>query len=305
MKVAKYESLPWSRNAGVRGGTPDQGAGEQLGSSRHRRMFKGTFGEPGHFEMVVLWSEQGDEGSTRHFPRHRHTFDQVRLSLTGSPEWSPGVPTPPGAINYIPAGTWYGPYDRYAGHSQLHIQFEGANGFPYADHAALANARDELAKTGVFEEGFYKWVDEDGQSHARDGHDAGAERAIGRPLEYPAPRYSIPINIEPEHFDWIDEQPGVAVKELGRFSERETRLAMLRLASADLRLRADGQTTLLFVTSGTGEVDGQSLEQHDGVMLDPDDEVVLSSTAMLEVLLLALPKLARLSASSSALAAHR
>ncbi len=304
MKVAKYESLPWSRNAGLRGGTPDQGAGEQKGSSRHRRMFKGTFGEPGHFEMVVLWSEQADEGSTRHFPRHRHTFDQVRLSLTGSPEWSPGVPTPPGAISYVPAGTWYGPYDRYAGHSQLHIQFEGANGFPYADHAPLAAARDELAKRGVFEGGFYKWVDEDGRAHAKDGHDAGAELAIGRPLEYPPPRYTTPINIEPEHFDWIEQGPGVAVKELGRFSERETRLALVRVEGAEHRLRGDGQTTLLFVTSGTGAVDGESLEERDGVMLDPGDEVVLSSSATLEVLLLALPRLAPVSAPPGALAAH-
>jgi hypothetical protein len=289
MRVVKYEDVPWTRNNGLRGGTPTGTPGASKGSSLHRRLLRGTPGAPGNFEAIVLWSQQSDEGSSRTFPRHRHTFDQVRLTLSGTPEWTPGVPTPPGAISYVPAGTWYGPYERYAGHAQLHIQFEGANRYPFTDYPSLILARDRLAERGKFEGGRYWWVDENGERHSKDGFEAGQEEATGRKPELPLPRYTTPINIEPENFAWVDIEPGVQLKELGRFSERQTRLAMLRIDSATYRIPAPGQTTMLFVTSGSGAADGQEIGERDSMLLEPDGTGTVSTSSELMLFVLGFP----------------
>jgi hypothetical protein len=291
MRVVKYEEVPWTRNNGLRGGTPTGKPGASKGSSLHRRLIKGAPGEPGNFEMIVLWSQQSDEGSSRTFPRHRHTFDQVRLSLSGSPEWIPGVPTPPGCISYVPAGTWYGPYQRYAGHAQLHIQFEGANRYPFTDYGSLIIARDELSLKGSFEGGRYWWVDENGQRQSKDGFEAGQEQATGRKPELPLPRFTTPLNMEPDNFAWVDVEPGVRIKELGRFTERETRLAILRLdGNTTYQFPAPGQTTLFFVTSGSGTAEGQDVGERDSMVLEPQGTGTFSTTSELEIFLLGLPK---------------
>jgi len=304
MRVVKYEEVPWTRNNGLRGGTPTGRPGASKGSSLHRRLLQGVPGAPGNFEAIVLWSQQSDEGSTRTFPRHRHTFDQVRLTLSGSPEWVPGVATPPGAISYVPAGTWYGPYQRYAGHAQLHIQFEGANGYPFTDYPSLIRARDRLAERGTFKDGRYWWVDENGVRHSKDGFEAGQEEATGRKPEFPQPRYTTPINIEPQNFAWIETEPGVQLKELGRFSERQTRIAMLRLeGSTSYRFPAPGQTTLLFVTSGSGSADGQEIGERDSMLLQPGESGTVGTASAIEFFILGFPVLEQPAAAQASDAA--
>jgi hypothetical protein len=290
MRVVTYDEVPWTRNNGLRGGTPTGTPGASKGSSLHRRLLRGTPGAPGNFEAIVLWSQQSDEGSSRTFPRHRHTFDQVRLTLSGTPEWVPGVATPPGAISYVPAGTWYAPSQRDAGHAQLHIQFEGANRYPFTDYSSLILARDRLAERGTFEGGRYWWVDENGTRHSKDGFEAGQEEATGRRPEFPLPRYTTPINIEPENFAWIETEPGVQLKELGRFSERQTRIAMLRLdGSAVYQIPVPEQTTLLFVTSGSGAADGQAVGERDSMLLEPGETGTVSTTSELALFILGFP----------------
>jgi hypothetical protein len=305
MRVVKYEDVPWTRNNGLRGGTPGGAPGAaKKGSSLHRRLHQGTPGEPGNFEAIVLWTQQSDEGSKRHFPRHRHTFDQVRLTLNGTPEWIPGVPTPPGAVSYVPAGTWYGPYDREADHAQLHIQFEGANGYPFTDYPTLIEARDRLAARGEFEGGMYKWVDEDGKQQVLDGFVAGQREATGRDPVFPQPRYTTPINVEPESFAWADVEPGVKVRELGRFTEAQTRIAFLRLeGDITYQLPAPPQVTLLFVTSGTGSADGIEVGERDSMLLQPGETGTVATTSAIEFFILGFPvqpSPARLQAASAA-----
>lgn len=290
MKVVKYEEVEWTRNNGLRGGTPTGQPGASKGSSLHRRLLRGTPNEPGNFEAIVLWSQQSDAGSSRTFPRHRHTFDQVRLTLDGTPEWVPGVPTPPGCISYVPAGTWYGPYERYAGHAQLHVQFEGANRYPFTDYGTLITARDNLAKRGTFEGGRYWWVDEDGNRQSKDGFEAGQEEATGQLPVFPEPRFTAPINLEPDHFNWLEVEPGVSVKEMGRFTERETRLAMLRLeGGAKYTVPAPRQTTIFFVTKGTGIAEGEQIGERDSMISALGETGTISTDSEIEIFILGLP----------------
>jgi hypothetical protein len=293
MQVSKYTEAPWRRfgnNRGTSTENPDDLPEEQKPGVRYRPLFKGTPGVPGNFEMVVLFTPSADSG--RHFPRHRHNFDQLRYTINGNPEWAPGHPTPPGSLVYTPAGTYYGPYDRHAGEEQLHVQFEGANGAPFVDYDTLLQAQMTLAKRGTFEKGVYTWEDEQGQRHSVDGHQASIEYATGRPEEFPAPRFPASIQMDPDSFSWTELEPGLRFKQLASFTERETRLAVIELSGhVSYRISSAEQTTLLFVTEGEGETAGRQIEKRDGLILYMGEEGIVSTTTSLELLLLALPKL--------------
>src|SRR4051812_41493253 len=132
MRVAKYAEIPWTRTIGSRGNGnyntnyDDPSIPEdQKPGGRQKTLFSGEKGQPGNFEMVVLRTVRTE--AVRHYPRHRHDFDQLRMTLLGLPEWAPGFITPEGCVIYMAAGTHYGPYDRQEGEEQLHIQFAGAN----------------------------------------------------------------------------------------------------------------------------------------------------------------------------------
>jgi hypothetical protein len=302
MQVAKYAEIEWTRTVGSRGGGSkryDELAVEQRPGNRFKRLFKGEVGELGNFEISVTLTTASDE--VKHYPRHHHIFEQLRMTLVGTPEWTPRTPTPPGWVIYVGAGTFYGPYDRQAGHEQLHIQFEGANCPPFPGYEALMAARDALAARGSFEKGFFVWTDEAGQVHRQDGHEANLQYAIGREVVYPEPRYTAPINMNPENFRWLQVADGVDEKELARFTEGETRVAMLRLATgAAYSFTALDQRTLRFVYKGDGTADGGQLVERDGVLLDPGESVELSASSDLEFLVVGLPRVAQAAVAGEA-----
>jgi hypothetical protein len=286
LQIAKYEQIPWSRFANVRGSSKASPE-KQKSASGFKRLFAGTTGKPGNFEMVALLTDT-DSGSF--FPRHRHDFDQVRYTIAGNPEWTPGHPAPAGTVIYTAAGTYYGPYERHKGDEQLHVQFESANGAPFIDYDAQVDAQAELAKKGTFEKGIYTWTDERGQVCHVDAHQAVIEQILGYPQEFPAPRFATQIDLHTQNFSWIDIGPGVCVKELAKFTEQGVRLAMLTLhGGAEHRLESPAQRTLVFVTEGSGTAGGQDIVKRDGVMLDKGDAAVFATRGTLELLLLGLP----------------
>jgi hypothetical protein len=302
MQLAKYDEIAWVVSAGTRGGgnkTSEQLAKGEEGF-KYKRLFTGRVGEPGNFEMVVLRTEAA--ANLRHFPRHRHAFEQVRLTLAGKPDWTPGSVTPEGWVIYVGAGTYYGPYDRQGGHEQLHIQFQGAGCPPFLNYEEMAVARDALAKKGSFEKGVFTWVDERGQRHNKDGHAATVEHATGMALVMPAPRIADPVNMNPEACAWVQVAPGVQRKELGSFTEAETRIGFLRLEKgASYELPRARQRTLFFVCSGTGSAGRKAISERDGIMLDEGESgVQLTATTELQLFMMDLPKLALLQAAREA-----
>jgi hypothetical protein len=302
MRIARYDELPWTRTIGSRGSGDynDESLPEdKRQGGRQRTLFKGTPHTHGNFEMVVLRTVRSE--AVRHYPRHHHDFDQLRMTLRGNPEWAPGIRTPQGWVIYVAAGTFYGPYDRQEGEEQLHIQFEGANRALFIDYDSLKAARDALAKKGTFERGFYTWVDEQGRRHNQDGHEANAEYASGKPVQYPTPRYSHPINLDPDAFAWSELEPGVTQKHLATFTERDARVWMLRLdGNVAFRVTSPQQTTLLFVKSGAGRANGEPIKERDGMLLEKGEAGVLATAEHLEVLLLGLPKVEEPESSDAA-----
>ena len=290
MRIARFAEVPWLPHDDYRtaGKTVEEleREGKQPRSLR-KVLFKGTPGQTGNFEMLI-----SSYRTPKYYPRHRHNIDQLRYTLKGTSSWGPEVGTPEGSLLYVPAGTWYGLYTRDAGLELMSVQFEEANGAPFVDTDTLFEAQRELAAKGSFEKGVYTWTDESGKRHSLEASRAGWEQVTGQKEEYPPARFSVPIEMNPDNFSWLDIERGVQIKELGTFTERETRLAMLGLdVRASYRLASPGQTTLLFVTAGSGTVDGEGVGRLDGIMLDPGDSATLATGDRLELLLMGLPKL--------------
>lgn len=103
-------------------------------------------------------------------------------------------------------------------------------------------------------------------------------------------RFTTPIEMHPRSFSWIEIEPGVELKELATFSERQVRIAMLAVENGATYDLSVDQPTLLFVTSGTGRIEDRELETRDGVRLDADETVAIGAASRIEILLLGLPR---------------
>jgi hypothetical protein len=201
--------------------------------------------DPPGFEMVIARYPR-----PREYPVHRHSIDQVRLTLRGSSPWVEGRATPEGGVLYVPAGTPYGPYTRPAGIELMQVQFQGLAEFPFGGEAA-----------------------------SQDG-------------PYPAPRVTMPIEIDPSAVGWTVVGPGVVRRDLLVFGQGAVRLAMIRIGDGSDRPLAVDQRTLVFVTSGSGRANGRGLVVHDAVRLEPGESVGLAGSPSIELFVLGLARLA-------------
>ena len=301
MRVSKYVEQPLRPTSAARGGGTTML--EELPEAEQRRkkrctLFTGAPGEPNNFSANVSTTVRIRNRSG--YVRHRHDFDQIRLTVAGTPQWGPGDWAPEGCIHYTPAGTYYGPthQDDQEGFETFTVRFEGANGpvddvvSTEATDAEINAARDRLiAKGGRFENGIYTWVDATGKRHNKDGYEACNEEVFGRPVRYPLACYSKPILIDPRAFEWQPIGAGVRKRELGRFTSGETRLAMLRLDGvASHVISADEQRTLLFVMDGVGFADGSAIGKRDAMLLERGEQGAVSTEQYVEIFLLAMPK---------------
>ena len=164
-------------------------------------------------------------------PRHRHTFDQFRYTLTGVRQQDDGDILA-GQCGYFPEGVPYGPQHQDEDEVGLILQFEGPSGIPYITHVELDAARQRLiAEGGTFAKGVYTRVLPDGTKINKDSHAACFEAVTGSKMEYPEPRFSAPLIMKPEKCRWVADRrhPGVEHKHLGTFGERRSGVRLTRL----------------------------------------------------------------------------
>ncbi len=244
-------------------------------------------GEPGPDNFALkLVNIQGDFFS----PRHRHNFDQVRLQLEGSFDYDRDGCFTPGAIGYFPEGTRYGPQTSSGNTWNLLLQFGGASGSGYTAESEEEHAAAALREKGKFEKGVYTYFNSDGTKVNQDAYEAVWEHIHGRALVYPKERYERPVFMNSNAFEWVPlkDQPGVASKMMGVFSERETKLAFFKVnANAKLALE---ENSFYFVLSGTGEVNGQAVGKHTTVHLQRMESDILAAKVDLECLQIRLPR---------------
>ncbi|NYT80941.1 hypothetical protein H0A70_05460 [Alcaligenaceae bacterium] len=278
MKVSEVASAESGRVGSMRPGVLQQ-----------KFLLTGKDGSPNNYLLNV--GRTGTGGWTT--PRHRHNFDQIRYVLKGTYPYAKGKSMEEGWVGYFPEGVFYGPQARPEGLEMMVCQFGGASGEGFVSVADREAANTALEKKGKFENGIFTWYDENGKRHNQDGSEACMEHAMGRKLVYPKPRYDDLVMMDPANYAWVPQgAPGVFTKWLGSFTERCTKIGLLRIeenASFDAGL--EDSIELMFLAKGKVNVDGKDYGPHSAFELQAKEgPIAFKAVAEAEFLRIVLPK---------------
>ena len=230
----------------------------RAGNRDARPLLHGREGTPNNYRFNY---SSGVEGGAWETPRHRHNFEQVRHPLEGDYSIGKDRVLPMGWVAYFPESTYYGPQALNANLRMATLQFGGPSGVGFWSMEQRARGFKELSQKGKFEGGIFSWVDEKGGRHNQDAGEAMWENLNHCRLEYPASRYADLILMNPAAFGWMKdvEQPGVARKNLGRFTERDIRIGFVRVEKgATVRLGGEPAPEIMFLKEGVIAHDGNS-----------------------------------------------
>jgi hypothetical protein len=261
-------------------------------------LHRGNVGELGFYTMAQV---RFDEYYT---PRHRHNYEQIRVGLKGSSPIGRNHDIPEGWVAYHPEGTPYGPQDIKVDFADSPVvlawQFGGPSLQGFYPASELHSAYLELSETGRFDKGVYITTDADGKEHRRDGYEAAWSHYVGRPMQYPPPRYDAPVLMNPASFAWTaTEHNGVASKTLGAFGEAGLRIWMVRVQPGCVApLPVCSAARCGYVRHGAISVDGERFGAHSALNWAPGEAGELTGgDETAEVLLVDLPDLVRLQAT--------
>jgi len=199
-------------------------------------------------------------------PRHRHTFDQIRLPIVGDMNVGEQGVLREGQVGYFPEGVHYGPQDDPLGDAELGerlclvLQFGGASG----RGMAIRQRRPE---------------------------DGAVKPEVVR-IKFPRPRYNNIIVADPACFNWfpVPDAAGVDHKFLGAFTERGTWVEMVRIGAGVDWVSADSSARRVFaVLSGVGEVDGTRIGRWSALQVEAGEELRVTATDELELFVIGLP----------------
>ena len=253
-----------------------------------RLLLCGEDGTPDNFKLNVSYAVTDWKA-----PRHRHNFDQIRDAIDGEFVYADGKVLPPGWVAYFPEGIHYGPQIRRQGLVLMLCQLGGASGNGFLSKMQRKNAHDELAKKGTFSKGVYTWYDESGQKHNQDSSEAVSEHAMGGKILYPKPRYNDIILMNPESYDWVEtNEPGIAQKWLGTFTERESRVGFIRVdKGATFNAGLLDRKELLFLARGSVSCKGQDFPKHSAFAFEAHEgPISVKANEASEFLVIHLPK---------------
>jgi hypothetical protein len=217
-------------------------------------------------------------------PRHRHNFSQIRLVLKGHMDFGPVTVQDPGEVGFFPGGAYYGP-EYIDGGEYLLLQW----GREWVTRDQDKQAMEELSEKGRFEHGMY-YFEEDGVEQAVDGKTAVWEHVYGRPEVVAPARYKTPIVMCPDSFDWIKGSAGTSNKILGRFTEDDVAVELVRWdgTGGTHRLLAD-RTSMVYVHKGSVRVDGVAHGPETVIWSEFNEELDLGGEIGTEVTIFGLP----------------
>jgi hypothetical protein len=255
-------------------------------------LLQGEEDTPDNFRLTL-----GRESGGHENPRHHHNFDQIRMSLKGSLSIAKGKNLEEGQIGYFPEGTWYGP-QKPSGETRttLVLQFGGSSGAGFISTRQIQQGFEELSRFGAFKGGVFYRTSGEGRKN-QDGFEAIWEHIRGRKLEYPPQRYDEPVMMTPSSFAWVadDDRPGIAHKLLGTFTERGTRIELIKLEPrASVALGDTRARLLVFALSGGGRCGSEAWFEHSSFQIEAGETASIAATETSELLIITLPMLARL-----------
>lgn len=102
-------------------------------------------------------------------------------------------------------------------------------------------------------------------------------------------RFTTPIELYPSAFPWAESGPGSRFRGLASFGTDGTSLSMISVTDGATYALAPQQRMLLFVTSGTGLVEGQRVSGRDAVVMLPGESAEIISDDGVEILCIGLP----------------
>jgi hypothetical protein len=217
-------------------------------------------------------------------PRHRHDFEQIRISMSGRQDFGRGQILEENWIAYFPAGAFYGP-EEIDGASIFQIQWSDY----WVTRAMHEQAYGELTETGEFVGGKYRHVDEAGQEIERDALNAIWEHVYQRPSAIAPPRYPDPILINPDAFQYVQASPSHSAKVLGRFTERDLLMMKVRWdTDGEWELPGD-RTYCVFTTAGEILVGGETYGVHTVAWSDVGERDALGGRRGTEALIVGWP----------------
>jgi hypothetical protein len=226
-------------------------------------------GEPEKLEnfRYILGRQEADF----RMPRHRHSFEQIRLSLAGTMNLGEQGFLHEGEIGYFPEGLHYGPQDdlmeTYDGKRlQLVLQFGGASGLGMA----AARGRGPQARR----------EEPDGMRRPR------------REIKLPRPRYTNVIKIDPEHFNWlpVPGASGVERKYFGAFTERGFWIEYIKVApEAEWVSSTDAGRRLIVVLDGAATVGDAKIGKMAAIQVEPGEELKVDAAEETVLYVIGLP----------------
>lgn len=269
------------------------------GQEKHRggglatkRLLAGEENTPDNFRLTLGRDRGGHEN-----PRHRHNFDQIRMSIKGTLSIADGKDLDEGQVGYFPEGTYYGPQKpAQTERITLVLQFGGASLSGFISTRQMQQGFDELSRQGEFKGGIFYRDAGDGRKN-QDAFEAIWEHVCGRKLTYPPPRYDEPVLMTPSGFGWIadPENRGVGRKLLGVFTERGTRIEILRLAAgASIELGEVDARVLVFALSGAGQSGGEDWSEYSAWQIEDGETATIAAAGAAELFVIVLPMLSRL-----------
>ena len=200
----------------------------------------------------------GRQDADFYMPRHRHTFEQVRLPIVGDMNLGEQGILRQGEIGYFPEGLHYGPQNDPLGEGkpgerlQLALLFGGASGL-----GCPGRGRGPAARR------------------------ADGERRERRTIKFPRPRYNNVIILNPAHFNWLPVAgvAGVERKYFGSFTERAFWIEMIKVdAGAEWLSAGEGARRLIVALSGTATANGIEIGRLAAIEADAGEKLHVRAT---------------------------
>lgn len=211
----------------------------------------------------ILGRQEGDF----YMPRHRHSFEQIRLPLVGDMNLGEQGILAEGEIGYFPEGGTYGPQDDPLGEPkqlQLVLQFGGASGLGM--HAGRARGPESTR--------------------------SGSDRREAREQRLPRPRYDGVIKFDPARFNFLPVAGAVGVKRkfFGAFTERAFWIERIRIeAGARWVSTEDTARRLIVALSGAGDVAGVAIGRLAAIQAEAGEVLTVAAAENLELHVVGLP----------------
>lgn len=263
-------------------------SGHRTGDIAFKRLLAGRETEPNNFYMSLVRT-----GAGYYTPRHKHNFDQFRYVISGELNYGSEQALPTGAVGYFPEGTYYGPQDEDREAVSILLQFGSASGSGYMSQDELERGFEELQSVGEFKDGVFSKTKPGGGKVNRDSYEAIWEHHNQRELVYPNRRFSHPVIMFPEAFDWVESAPGVQEKHLAAFNERKASVGLIKFSANTQKALGDAEhTALIYGLSGRGVLStGEELRSGTAMKIEPSEDVSVQCVDEFEALRFLLPAL--------------